>query len=255
MRSSIGLLLLFVLTGCFELELSVVLKPDGSGTQSMHLGMTDRVMQSVRASARALDASATREDPLAVFDGAKVRADLSERGLVVTNHRTYRDGSREFVDVDAEFSTFASLQGSTLFGSSGEWYLLDGRNQGGVRLVFYPRGHAAWLEARDRAAQIATQPTGVQEQFFASQKKRLAGFDTSLVIELPGDIDYASANLEVVGQRKVKAAVRATDIATAADLVRALAPRFEVEFDGTTCMIRRDVKDPGMDRPQTEGTR
>lgn len=239
------------LTGCLELELEVELKADGSGTQHMVLGMTDKTVHSVRTSAAALDASGKRTDPLSVFDAKQVTDELESLGLVVKNHRSYREGAREFVDVEAEFQAFKTLQASTLFGAEGEWFALAGRNAGGIRIVYYPRGHDAWLAAKQRAAELRAQPTAAQKQFFSTQKRKLQGFDVGFRLTLPGDIDYCSSNLTCDGKRAVVASVDAKQIKTAADLVRALAPRYEVEFAGAGTKIPLDRADPGLQAPKT----
>ncbi len=244
---AVGLLLL--MAGCIELEVGVTLEADGSGTQTLHLGVTDRIAQSIRASARALDASGTRADPLLVFDAAKVKKELADQGLVVTHHKSYREGPKQLVDVTAKFANVGQLEASTLFGAGGEWFVLQGRNKGGLRLVYYPRGHQAWKAGREKAKQIALQPTAVQKQFFETQKKKLRGLDIALRITLPGDVDYASKNLKVDGKRDVIATVKSSDIQTASDLVKALAPRYEVEFDGRLCKLKVDLADPGIPAP------
>ncbi|MCA8942751.1 MAG: hypothetical protein KDB80_09360 [Planctomycetes bacterium] len=252
LRAAAALAGILVLPGCLDLDLEVVIAADGSGSQKMHLGLSSRVVESVRTSSRALDASGRREDPLLVFDAAKVTKELESHGLVVREHRAYQEGSRQLVDVAATFGNFATLRASTLFGNEAEWFVLAGRNAGGVRVVFYPRGHRAWLEARQKAEELRRSPTAVQQQFFESQRRKFEGFDTSMRLELPGDVDYCSSNFTVDGARAVVARIETANIRSAADLVRALAPRFEVEFDGAGCTIERDAQDPGLQAASTD---
>ena len=65
-----------------------------------------------------------------------------------------------------------------------------------------------------------------------------------LEIELPGDVLTCSDNLRKIGPRTVAATVEARDIRTPRDLVLAMAPRYEVAFDGRTCTFRVDGKIP-----------
>lgn len=240
-------------TGCLEFGGKVSIAADGSGTQSLHLEMDQRVLQSVRTSARAMDASAQRADPIAAFDAATVRSELEAQGLAMTAHKAGKDGLRETVDVSATFDSIATLDKSTLFGPGNEWFFLAGRNPGNLRLVYYPRGHAAWLAAKERAKELRTQPTAVQKQFFATQKQRLQGLDVEVVVELPGVIDYTSSNVQSDGARTATFRVDPASIASAADLVMALAPRCEIEFSGRGCTIPLAQRDPGVpDPPQSK---
>ena len=61
-----------------QVEQTVVLRPDGSGTQKTVLAMTERALSSARAFAQARDAAF---DPAELFDARRVRAELAEAGL------------------------------------------------------------------------------------------------------------------------------------------------------------------------------
>ena len=70
--------------------------------------------------------------------------------------------------------------------------------------------------------------------------------DVTFRLDLPGDVDYCSTNLTKNGDRQVVATVTAKDIKTPGQLVRALAPRFEVEFDGRGCKFDLDAEEPPL---------
>jgi hypothetical protein len=89
----------------------------------------------------------------------------------------------------------------------------------------------------------------IERQYFRRQKERMGGFMVKLKLELPGSIDYCSSNLEQTGDRTVEMQVNARDIDNPADLIKAMAPRFEVEFDGSGCEIALDKIDPKIERP------
>ena len=141
MRFPYALALVPVMAGCFELEIGVTLRSDGSGTQELRMGLTDRALDRVRQAAQAVDASGTRPDPLLVYDRKKVSRELEGQGLRVSEYRAFRERQHRFVEVTAEFPGIAQLKSSGLFGGRSEWYVLEGRNRGGLRLVFYPQGH------------------------------------------------------------------------------------------------------------------
>lgn len=63
------------------------------------------------------------------------------------------------------------------------------------------------------------------------RRRQLEGLDLRLRLEVPGEVYLWTKNMKKVGDRTVEARVAATDIVTPEDLVRRLAPRFEVIFD------------------------
>ncbi len=251
-RTVVALALTLVLGGCFEMEAKITIEADGSGRQELRLGMTDSAAKALRRSAIALGASGTHSDPMDIYERSKAQALLESQGMVLSDYRTYRERRREFVEIVAEFSSVAQLKSGGILGADAEWYLLPGRNPGGLRLLMFPRGHAAWLAAVEQARVLRAKKhlDPVESQFFRRQKAQMAGLAASLRIELPGSIDYHSANMVKDGDRAVLAELDPGVINSPADLVMALAPRYEVEFDGRGCSMPLDTKEPELPNAQ-----
>ncbi|MBK8980391.1 MAG: hypothetical protein IPM29_31200 [Planctomycetes bacterium] len=245
---------LLSLGGCFRLRTVVQLAADGSGRQQLDLAMSAATFERLQLVAQALDgARGGPGDPTRMFDADAIRAELAAAGLRAGEHRCQTQGAERSLAIDATFERFDALRGSPLLGPGAEWFVLAGRNPGNLRIVLYPRGHAAWQQVRERVDELARQPDDLRHQYFDGQRRRLAGLDVELELELPGDVDYASSGVETIAPRTVRWAVRATDLGSAEDVVRALAPRIEVEFDGRTCAgWPLDAEDPGP-RPRPSG--
>lgn len=236
--------------GCFRLELSVELRADGSGVQRLRVRVDESVLdRAQRAAAVLATADGGPPDPTRIFDARAVAAELEDAGLTVQEHAVDTIGSERRTDVAAGFADLAQLRASPLGGGAAEWFVLPGRNPGGLRLVLYPQGHEAWREARERAAQLRAVPDDVRHEFFRAQRDRIAGLDVAFRIVLPGDVDYVSAGVEHVDARTVRLGFRAADLQSAEDVVMALAPRLEVEFDGRGVRWPQDAADPGV-RPR-----
>jgi hypothetical protein len=73
----------------------------------------------------------------------------------------------------------------------------------------------------------------VASEFFARRRAQLAGLDVTVRFRLPGDVLQWTRNLQKTGDREVTARITAEQIKTPEDLVRRLAPRFQVVFDAT----------------------
>ena len=98
----------------------------------------------------------------------------------------------------------------------------------------------------DRIADLMAAPDDLRQEFFVGQKERLRTLDLTFDLELPGAVDYVSRGMEITGANTVRARIRGVDLRNAADVVRAMAPRFEVEFDGSDCELPFDDRDPGV---------
>jgi len=249
--ASLGLGLSTLLAGCFEMEVEVSISADGSGRQELRIGMTELATATLRQSAVALNAAGDRADPMEIYQRSKAEKLLADQGLVLSEYRTYRERRRDFVEITADFKAASQLNGAGVLGAEAEWYMLPGRNHGGIRLLFFPRGHEAWMAGVEQAKKA---PSGlemgeIERQYFMRQKERMAGFIVKLKLQLPGAVDYCSSNLTHTGERTVEMQVSARDIDTPADLIKALAPRFEVEFDGSGCDMVLDKIEPKIERP------
>jgi hypothetical protein len=228
--------LLPLLGSCLEMEQTVVLHGDGSGTQSVRLAMRQATLQELeRASAAAQLGAAA--DPKAVFDKALVERELKAAGMALSSHTTKNDGGVRSVQLEASFPRFPALQQSPLAGTAAEWVLAAGPKPGTAKLTLYPQGRTAWAEARAKAETMTKEVDQVAADFFRRKQEQLAGLDLTVRFQLPGDVLVWTANMEKTGPREVTARITAAQIATPQDLVRRLAPRFEVVFDATGCSL------------------
>jgi hypothetical protein len=238
MRSlrSLAVLLVLVPAGCLELEQTVTLAPNGSGTQVVRMTIGDATLTEVQRASPATEASGAQAAK-AVFDKDLVARELGAAGLVLDTHRVARQGTRRTVEVGASFASFAILQQSPLAGTRAEWALTAGPKPGTAKLTLYPQGKAAWTEARAKADAMAGATDEVAEAFFRKRQQELTGLDLTVRFQLPGDVLVWTANMEKTGPREVTARVTAAQIKTPQDLVRRLAPRFEAIFDATGCSL------------------
>lgn len=227
---SLALLSCLLLGGCLEIEQTVTLSADGSGSQTVRMVMQKGMLAELakrQPAARLGD----RGDPQAVFDKEKVGKELTEAGLELTAHKVGAKATKRTVDLTATFKDFATLQKSPLCGSAAEWALAKGPKPGLGKLTLYPQGKIAWEQARLKAKQMKEQMDPVAETFFKSRQSQLAGLDIKVCFKLPGDVLVWTRNMKKTGDREVTAQITAEQIKTPKDLVRRLAPRFEVIFD------------------------
>ena len=227
---SLALLSSLLLGGCLEIEQTVTVSADGSGSQTVHMVMKDSLLAELARRQPAADLG-DGGDPRAVFDQEKVGAELVAAGLELTAHKVAQKAGVRTVDLTATFKDFATLQKSPLCGSAAEWELSAGPKPGLGKLTLYPQGKVAWEQARKKAKEMAEQLDPVAETFFRSRQAQLAGLDVAVTFQLPGDVLVWTKNMEKVSDREVRARVTAEQIKTPKDLVRRLAPRYEVIFD------------------------
>ena len=228
------LLCALVCSACFRMRVVVKLAADGSGTQSLELAFGKAVEQRLQQAAVALAPGRDKApDPLAVFDRRKVAKMLRDEGLSLRRHETGSTPGQRSVDMEVGFADVAGLKRSPLVGPGCEWYVLPGRTKNGLRLVIYPRGHLAWKKARVEAKELRGASSDLRQQFFKVRKPYLDGLDVDLEIQLPGRVLYTTKNLKVLEDGKgVEARLDSSRIDTASALVMALAPRYELEFEG-----------------------
>jgi len=227
---SLALLSFLVLGGCLEIEQTVTLSADGSGSQTVHMVMREGLLAEL---ARRQPAAHLGEsgDPQAVFVKEKVGRELLAAGLELATHEVASKAGVRTVDLTATFKDFATLQKSPLCGSAAEWELTKGPKPGLGKLTLYPQGKAAWQQAREKAKAMTEELDPVADAFFKSRQTQLAGLDVAVRFKVPGDVLVWTKNMEKTGDREVTARVTADQIKTPKDLVRRLAPRYEVIFD------------------------
>jgi hypothetical protein len=231
----LALLLLPLLAGCLEMDQTITLAADGSGTQTVKMTIRDATLAEVQRVSAA--AGAVSEATKALFDKELVRRDLEAAGMTLDNHATEAKDKKRRVDLTASFKTFAALQASPLAGSRAEWELAAGPKPGTVKLTLYPQGKTAWTEARAKAEAMQTESDPIAESFFRKKQAELSGLDLVVRFQVPGDVLVYTANMEKTGDREVTARIAAEQIKTPQDLVRRLAPRYEVIFDGKDCKL------------------
>jgi len=221
-----------LLGGCLEFEQTVTLEADGSGTQQVRLALREQVIRRLEQAAPAAHLG-SGANPRAVFDEKLVGTELTAAGMQLAAHDVKATEQLRTVDLTAKFADFATLQKSPLCGNSAEWALTAGPKQGTAKLTLYPQGKVAWQEARKKALEMDSKPDPVAEEFLRKRQEQLAGLDVVIRFRLPGDVYVWTANMEKTGDREVTARIDASQIKTPKDLVRRLAPRFEVIFDAT----------------------
>ena len=236
-----ALLSCLALCSCLEMEQKVTIKPDGSGTQALKMTLRDSLITELRRRQPAAQLG-SGSDPTAVFDEEKVRGELSTAGMSLSSHRVVRERGLRTVDMVASFASFGDLQQSPLCGSAAEWELGAGPKPGLAKLTLYPQGKEAWQQARARVKTMQREADPVAAQYFRKRQAQLRGLDMELRFELPGDVLVWTKNMKKVAAREVVARVEAEQIKTPADLIRRLAPRFEVIFDARGTTLLTDPK-------------
>jgi hypothetical protein len=228
------LLALLVLPACLEMEQTVVLDANGGGRQSLRLTLREATIAEVqRASAAAQLGGAL--NPAALFDKQLAETELREVGFTLVSHEAKKVPGKRSVALEAAFPDFATLQKSPFCGTAAEWVLAAGPTAGTAKLTLYPQGKAAWIEAAKKAEQLQASTDPVAAEFFRKRQLQLAGLDVKVRFLLPGDVHLWTKNMEKTGPREVTATITAEQIQTPEDLVRRLAPRFEVVFDAKDC--------------------
>lgn len=157
--------------------------------------------------------------------------------MVLSAHTSKLEAGKRTLDLTATFPNFAALGKTPLCGSMAEWVLTAGPKEGTAKLTLYPQGKTAWQEARAKAESMSKEPDAVAAAFFQKKQEQLTGLDLTVRFQLPGDVLLWTANMEKTGDREVTARITAEQIKTPQDLVRRLAPRFEVVFDAKGCKL------------------
>lgn len=226
------LALVSVCSSCLQLEQTVTLAADGSGTLTMVMTMREATLNEMQRVATAAGV-AQGTQLVGIFDKETTARELVDAGMELVRHKAEKKPGKRSVALEGAFGSFEALQRNPLAGSEAEWVLAKGPEAGTAKLTFYPQGRTAWLEARERAEAIAKTPDPLVDQMFAKRRPQLEGLDLTLVLNVPGDVTLWTKNMKRTGDRQVTAHIGAADIATPEDLVRRLAPRFEVVFDAT----------------------
>src|SRR5712672_4197210 len=100
-RISLSLLLLSLLPACLELEQTITIAADGSGTQDLRLSLGASTLAQVKRATSVMDGGGI--DPLQVFDKETVAKELRDAGLVLLAHEASELGDKHRVSVAASF--------------------------------------------------------------------------------------------------------------------------------------------------------
>ncbi len=225
-----------LLSSCLELEETIAITADGSGTQKVAMTMPDGTLADVRR-ASAVNRTGIA-DPQALFTKATVEKELQDVGMKLLAHKSERRDTSHTVDLTAGFASPFELRKSPLTGSAAEWTFTPGPVPNTIEVTLWPQGKKAWDEARAKAEamkQSGGEVDAVAAEFFARRKEQLAGLDVRLRLQVPGKILRYTRNLEQTGDREVVGHITAAKIATPEDLVRAVAPRYQLVFDAGDC--------------------
>lgn len=233
MRLLLCLSTVLLLAGCLELRQTIVFEADGSGSQTVHMILPLGTVATIRAAGAAAQAGGAA-DPLALFSRETVEHELAEAGMKLAEHAPGERADVREVRLVASFPSVAALRKSPLAGSSAEWTVAAGPVPKTVQLTLYPQGATAWREARAKAEAMLEQPDPIATDFLEKRKAQLAGLDLKLRLQLPGKVLRWTRNMERVEDCVVEATVQASDLSTPMDLVRRLAPRYEVVFADPT---------------------
>ncbi|GAB4153361.1 MAG: hypothetical protein Fur0037_22200 [Planctomycetota bacterium] len=226
-----SILLSFGLSSCLEMEQEIAIRADGSGALVMRLSATDAVFAEARRT-MAVTAPEGGANPARIFDEKAVRSELSEAGLSLRSYETSSGAGRREVRLEAAFSSVEGLRRSPLLGGAAEWEFARGEKEGTIRIALYPQGRNAWLRARELADRLARGEDPTARSFFRSRKEKLRGLSVRLDLVLPGRVLKWTRTVERTGENRVSVAVTSESIKTPEDLVRRLAPRYEVVIDG-----------------------
>lgn len=221
------------LSGCLQVEETITFGADGAGSQHLVMTMPEATLADARRAAAVNQTAAA--DPLALFQRATVEKELTEAGLKLVSHSTKAEGVARKVDLEVAFASPAQLRKSPLIGSMAEWQFAPGPAPGTIELTLYPQGRQAWVEARAKAEAMKEAVDAVATEFFERRREKLAGLDVTLRLRVPGKVLRLTRNLEQTGEDEVTARITQDQIKTPEDLVRRLAPRFQVVFDASGC--------------------
>ncbi len=226
-------------TACLEMRHEITLQADGSGVQRLELALTPDVLATARAFAAASQTDLRGRAPDDVFREANVARELTEAGLALTEYRTRKERRAEFVEITATFDSFATLCRSPLSGPRAQWRLERTADEAVLRLLFWPQGEAAHAAATEQAAELERDRVdAAMRSYFERQRQKIAGLDLTFVLHLPGDVQGCGGGCEKIDARTVRVAITADDVQQPADLVRLLAPRFEVRFTAGAGKLR-----------------
>mgnify|MGYP000356742445 CR=1 FL=1 len=198
------------LSGCLEFETVIEIRADGTGTQSVTMTMQNELLERLQRQSVALvgAASTGRLDPAKSFEPATLRRQLDGAGMECTKLELEEPRAHRRLTVKASFDSLAKLRKSPLGGGAAEWKFLPAAKPGRWRVILYPRGRAAWLDAKQRVAKLPNPLPEREAAYFAKRRAEMAGLKVRVVLRLPGDVLLHTKNLRKTGPREVTATIR-----------------------------------------------
>lgn len=219
------------------MDQTITIAKDGSGTQEVVMVLPPGTMEEVQRAA-SVNHIGARIDPGALFNKETVGKELAAAGLDLKEHQTKELDQGRKVSMKVGFVSCEQLAKSPLVGSMAEWDFSPGPVKGSIELSFYPQGRLAWGQARAQAAKMKGALDPVAADYFQKRRQQLHGLDVTLRFRLPGAVLRYTRNMEQTGPNEVTARVTSAQIRTPEDLVRRLAPRYQVVFASAGCTIK-----------------
>lgn len=235
--------------GCLELDETITIRPDGSGTQQVTMHLPREMLRKTAAHASAL--AQQRFDVTAIFDKKQATAEFAAAGLSLGKHTVRERRSSQTLELEAGFRDLGMLRNSPLTGGKADWILKKG-GEGRTALFYYPTGKAGWKDARKRIKALGKNPpTPRMLAFFRKKQAEMKGLDIRLTLNLPGRVLRKSKNLQAgKTPNQVIARITAAQIRSPADLLSMMAPCYIIEFDSRQCSFGPN---PGRNGPARPG--
>ena len=224
-----------LLPSCLELEGTITIRPDGTGTQALSMKISREMFAEPQQQVTIASGGESVAAIAGVFDKKQATAEFAAAGLTVDNHEVKEKRSSQTLDLEVSFPNLKSLAASPLGGGRSDWILLDA-GEGKTAMFFYPMGKEALKKVQRRIRDLDKQPSEQLRAFFMKRRAEIAGLDLTLTINLPGEVCKKSENLSVEKQStQVIARITAASIQAPRDLLALLAPCYVAEFDSRLC--------------------
>lgn len=213
-RPLLSLLAFALVSGCVQVEQTLSLQGDGSGTLTVQYSVPHDTVAKMEAQLRAQAGSGDEpiENPFS-FDTEKIRADFKEYeplGITLNDARSWEEGGNKRIRLEIHFATLAGVMKTEFFSD---------RN---VQLKRLPDGD---YEFRQKGSPEERSDPEMQELMRAA----MAGFRGTLTLETPGDVVDSNAD-----QRALRRVVWLFDVdADSNALVRAQEMDLWVRFSST----------------------
>lgn len=213
-RPLLSLLALALISGCVQVEQTLSLHGDGSGTLTVQYSVPHDTVTKMEAQLGALagGSDAPIENPFS-FDTEKIRADFKDYeplGITLNDVRSWDEGGNKRIRLEIHFATLAGVMKTEFFSD---------RN---VQLKRLPDGEYEFRQKGTPAEQS-------DPEMQALMRTAMAGFRATLTLETPGDVLDSNAD-----QRAPRSVLWIFDVdADSNALVRAQEMDLWVRFSST----------------------